>query len=123
MQDLTVERMKQLINKYYSQGDFRESLSFTQQDANTWCDCSACDSVKSTYGAQSATLIKFINPVARRVREWLETAWPGHKVNIAIFAYFKAESAPTKKTRRNEVGGKRGVVLRSVPNGELFLRF
>ena len=96
MQDLTVERMKYLINKYYSQGDFRESLSFTQQDDNSWCTCSACNALKDKHGAQSATLIKFINPVAKRVREWLETAWPGHTVNIAIFAYFKAEAAPTK---------------------------
>lgn len=95
MQDLVVERMKYLINKYYNQGDFRESLSFTQEDNNDWCTCSSCKNLANKHGANSATLIKFINPVAKRVQEWVDQTWPGHTVNIAIFAYLKTEQAPT----------------------------
>lgn len=96
MQDFVVERMKYLVNKYYSQGDFRESLSFTQEDNNDWCDCSSCKTLANKHGANSATLIKFINPVAKRVQEWVDQTWPGHTVNIAIFAYLKSEQAPNK---------------------------
>ena len=98
MQDFVVERMKYLINKYYSQGDFRESLSFTQEDNNDWCTCSSCKSLANKHGANSATLIKFINPVAKRVQDWVDQTWPGHTVNIAIFAYLKTEQAPTYDT-------------------------
>lgn len=96
MQDIVFERMQYLINKYYNQGDFRESLSFTQEDNSSWCECSACKKAIDLYGANSATLVQFINPVAKRVQNWLNEAWPGRTVNIAIFAYVKSEQAPVK---------------------------
>ena len=101
MQDIVFERMQYIINKFYNQGDFRESLSFTQEDNSQWCECDTCKEKIALYGANSATLVQFINPVAKRVREWLAQEWPGHTVNIAIFAYVKSEQAPVKNIDGN----------------------
>lgn len=97
MQDAVLARMQNIINYFFEQGDFRGSLSFTHEDNNDWCTCTACTALKNEYGAESVTLIHFINPVARRLKEWLAETWPGHEVNIAVFAYLKTETAPVKK--------------------------
>jgi len=121
MQDLTLERMKTLINRCYSVGDFRGSLSFTQEDYATWCNCEACTKDLELYGAQSSSLIRFINPVAKRLREWLAEEWPGHEVNIAIFAYLKSRGAPVQQFNGEYMPARKLTAeeLESVSNGQL----
>lgn len=96
MQNVVFERIKELVNKFYNQGDFRGSISFSQEDNNSWCQCSACAKSKEAYGTDAAVVIKFLNPVAKKVQEWLEEEWPGHTLNIAFFAYYKTENAPVQ---------------------------
>ena len=97
MQTIVVERIKTLINSKYENGEFIGSISFTQEDNSDWCTCEACANLTTAYGTAAGTLVKFINPVAVRIREWLAEAWPGHEVNIAIFAYLKTEQAPVQQ--------------------------
>ena len=96
MQTIVVDRMKTLINNKYQNGEFIGSISFTHEDNNDWCTCESCSKMIEAYGTAAATVINFINPVAERIREWLAEAWPGHEVNIAVFAYLKTEQAPVQ---------------------------
>ncbi len=96
MQDVAFNRIVELIDYYYKQGDFRESVSFSQEDNNDWCECDACLESLEKYGANSASVIRFLNPIAKRVQEWLDKNWTGHTVNIAFFAYIKSEEAPVQ---------------------------
>ena len=96
MQTIVVDRMKTLINNKYQNGEFIGSISFTHQDNNDWCTCESCSKMIEAYGTAAATVINFINPVAERIREWLAEAWPGHEVNIAVFAYLRTEQAPVQ---------------------------
>ena len=96
MQTIVVERIKTLINTKYENGEFLGSISFTHEDNNDWCSCESCAKMIEAYGTAAATVVSFINPVAVRVREWMEEAWPGHEVNIAVFAYLRTEQAPVQ---------------------------
>lgn len=70
------------------------AVSFTAEDVYAWCTCSECTAMREKYGTDAASYIKFINIVAKDVKEWLAEEQPGREVKIAIFAYMKTEEAP-----------------------------
>ena len=97
LKSLTVERMKELVNMYYTQGDYRTSISFMQQDGKGWCSCESCLSVKSQNGGtNSALAILFLNDIAQRINTWMAEAWPGYQLQILFFAYSSSIEAPVK---------------------------
>lgn len=97
LKSLTVERMKELVNMYYEQGDYRTSISFMQQDGKGWCNCDACKEVKSKYGGTNSSLaILFLNDVAQRINAWMAETWPGYELQVLFFAYSASIDAPTK---------------------------
>ena len=97
MQDAVVARMQQLINLFFSRGEFKELISFTHEDNGVWCECAECTARHEEYGTHAAAVIQFVNPVAERIESWLEEEWPGHTVTIAIFAYQQTLDAPVKQ--------------------------
>lgn len=103
MQDAVVARMQALVTYFYDQGQYLESLSFTHEDNAGWCTCDTCTAEKNTYGTDAAVLIHFINPVAERMRVWMEETYPGHDLTIAIFAYVKTEEAPVRRVGNDYV--------------------
>ena len=94
MQETMLEEFKAQVEYYFSRGDYRQAISFTQQDDDSWCTCEACSKVLSTKGANSAGIIQFLNPIAREFKTWLNTTYPGHEVSIVFFAYQNSENAP-----------------------------
>lgn len=96
MQNTVLERLKELVNKYFGVNDYRGAISFTQEDEAPMCTCDACSAEKQKYGTNAAAIIHFINPVAREFKAWLDETYPGHEVDIVIFAYQDAETAPVK---------------------------
>ena len=111
MREVAFTHITEIIDYFYSMGDFRESLSFSQEDGNTWCRCATCTKIKQDYGANSASVIKFLNPVARRVKEWMAQNWPGHSVNITFFAYVETVDAPVKSVDGKYVPVDDSVIL------------
>ena len=99
MQNQVLEKFKEQVNYFFGKGDYREAISFTQQDSSTitWCSCSACISDQKTYGSASASIIKFLNPVAKQFKTWLNETYPNHEVTIVFFAYQASEKAPVKE--------------------------
>ena len=75
------------------------AFSFGQADTPQWCTCPTCTESLKKYGSDCAVQIKFINEVARRVQEWMETEeGKPHARNFAIryLVYHKSIEAPVK---------------------------
>ncbi len=96
MQDKVVDRMIELIDTFYSQGEYRGSISFTQEDGVTWCECDGCTAMKDKYGTNAAAVIHFLNPIADRISQYMNDNWNGRSLDIVFFAYSKTEDAPVK---------------------------
>ncbi len=113
MQNEVLEKFQEQVNYYFGQGDYKKAISFTQQDSTTglWCTCAACTNDKQTYGAASASIIRFLNPVAKQFKEWLEKTYPGHEVTIVFFAYQASEKAPVKQANGKLIPTDKGLVL------------
>ena len=112
MQATVLERFQQEIRYNFDQGDYREFISFTQQDKkDSWCDCSACQEVFASKGAYSAAIILFLNPVARELKAWLNETYPGHEVSIVFFAYQQTQDAPIKEVNGKKVPVDESVIL------------
>lgn len=92
--EVVVERMK----KEFTEQPDKNLATFTQQDHNSWCECTLCMESYAKYGTHSAVYIQFVNRVAEEVSKWAEEAFPGREIMIAMFAYQKTEDAPVKET-------------------------
>ena len=108
LQDEVLKRFIYFIERNFEKGNFCELIGFMFQDSKNWAESDepyrkegAEDSVqkfKDKYGNAYpvAMLIKFINPVARRLKEYMDKKWSGRKMYIVIFAYLACENAPVK---------------------------
>lgn len=93
MQDIVFNKLVEIASTY----EDVPAVQFTQQDINTWCaDDIAAYSEKYGSAAAAASQIIFINPVAKRLQEWMDVNYPGREFTIMIFAYMKTVNAPTK---------------------------
>ena len=111
MQATLLQKFKDQVDYYFAKGDFRPAISFTMQDNKSWCDCDACQNVLETTGANSTSVIWFLNPIAKDFQEWLEAEWPGHDVSIVFFAYYATEDAPLKEENGELVPYDDSVIL------------
>lgn len=75
----------------------RDGVTFTIEDNSDYCDCDACNAMKTKYGALSSTVILFLNDLNTRVRAWFETEEGkpyARDLRIVFFAYNAYETAP-----------------------------
>ena len=118
MRATLLKKFKAQVAAYWGKGDFEKTtLSFTQQDNTYWCSCSACQKVISKAGANSATIIEFLNPIAREMKSWVEENFPGHDLDIAFFAYNASEKAPVKNAYGNIVPTVDSVIMEDILAG------
>lgn len=92
-----VETMVENVKKHIDADPHKMVLTITQQDENDWCKCTACKALYEQYGTDAASNILFINDVAERIENWLNTERNGRKILIAMFAYLKTLVAPVVK--------------------------
>ena len=78
-----------------STGNVKDIFVFGQPDRRGWCTCSASESLKSKYGANSAEYILFMNKVAKIFDERY-SAEVGRKITFMIMAYNLALEAPSQ---------------------------
>lgn len=92
LQDACFETMKSCLMTDRT----RQVITFTIQDENTFCSCEACQSVKSTYGANSACVILFVNDLRKKVDAWFagEGSEYARDLDIIFFAYYSTVDAP-----------------------------
>ena len=99
----TLEIFKKIVrDKKESGAELPKYISFTQQDDNAPCRCSACTELKDQYGTYAGVLLHFINPIAEELNAWISQEYPGERVNIVIFAYMFTEIPPVKLDENGE---------------------
>ena len=91
--EVVVQRITQALDEFPE----KNILTFTQQDHNTWCDCTECVASLNKYGTNSAVYILFMNRIAKDVMAWVDENYPGREVLLAMFAYQQTEEAPVVK--------------------------
>lgn len=64
-----------------------------QEDTPTFCGCARCIEQIEKYG-RSGVMMRFINYVAREIKEWQKTACPERIIYIGTFAYQKTQDPP-----------------------------
>ena len=97
--DETVERLKaETIAQPYA-----KFVNLGQADMPYWCNCDACTSVAAEYnGANSATLVLWINRVSTKYYEWLHEAYPDRDIRMSTFAYYDTKAPAAVKNSAGE---------------------
>lgn len=75
------------------------AFTFGQADTGKWCTCDACKASLDYYGSDNAVQIKFINDIAGKVQEWMETEEGkpyARDFEIRYLVYQKTIEAPVK---------------------------
>lgn len=99
--------------------------TFTMEDNFNICNCKWCTEDRDTYGAYSASLVKFVNEVARRVDRWQKlpenAEYYRPTFQIIYFAYNGYVDAPVKydSTTKSYIPSHKDVVLE--PNTGVYL--
>ena len=108
-----LEKFKTQAAYYFDRGIDKPAIAFTQQDtvSNQWCNCDACQNILTTKSAESASIILFLNPVARQLKEWIDEEYPGREVTIVFFAYQATMAAPVKKVNGESIPYDDSVVM------------
>lgn len=89
----------------------KPNLSVTQEDAPTWCKCEKCTRAKERYGAEAATMIRFINRLARDIRAWRQDRGMEGELNVVAFAYYSTLPAPVHRTKNGYAPNSPDMVL------------
>lgn len=95
--ELMVEEAVTNVKNLLDSNPEQVALSITQMDVQTWCECSVCQGYEDYYGTNAASQIFFVNDVAERVEEWLNTERDGREVQFMFFAYHMSEKAPARQ--------------------------
>lgn len=109
-----------LVEKYivdletYSPKDVygRNVLNFGIEDNTVWCNCAKCKATVNKYGANSATMVLFINKVADKVQAWIDENQPGRIVYIGVMAYQPTQEPPVKVDSEGKVTYQEEMKLR-----------
>ncbi len=103
LQQLVFDKMTVAIDEDFAQGEYRNLIGFMHEDnTDVWVEDTT---YTRTYGdaAPAAILIDFINPIAKKLEEYMATNHEGRDMNIVIFAYVRTEDAPTDMTLEDNV--------------------
>lgn len=82
--------------KAYSVEDVRGAKTFNWglEDNDGWCRCTKCQASITKYGADSATMVLFINKVADKVQAWIDENQTGREVYFNVLAYHAPVAPP-----------------------------
>lgn len=106
----TVENLKkETIAQPYA-----KFVNLGQADAMYWCDCEACSDTAEKYGgANSATVILWMNEVSDTYYKWLREAYPERDMTLSIFAYYDTKEPPAKQNENGEWEAVNGLRLKN----------
>ncbi len=122
LQHTLFEKLVEYIERDFEDGKYYEYIGFTAQDNYLWPSSDgdfladntlnkgkdlsqeemlkndSVELLRAKYGSASsaAMLIHFINPVADKIKKYMQDNHNGRNMNITIFAYYSAEYAPVK---------------------------
>lgn len=94
MQDIFLETAKEII---LANPDNRV-IGFTHEDMDIWCSCDLCAEAKAKYNTDAGVVIQFLNDVAPRLREWVQSVpeIENNTYEIMFFAYNPTVNPPAR---------------------------
>ena len=100
LRETILEKLIEAIERDYAAGNYSELIGFMQEDNSNWQKGESMQYFNEKYGtaANAASLIYFINPIAKSLGEYMEENHPGRKMSIVIFAYWQTLEAPVIAT-------------------------
>lgn len=100
LREMVLSKLIEAIERDYAAGNYSELIGFMQEDNSNWQEGESMEYFKEKYGAaaNAASLIYFINPIAKALGEYMEENHPGRKMSIVIFAYWQTLEAPVIAT-------------------------
>ncbi len=95
LQQKVLDKIIARVEADFNSGNYYKYVGFTHED-NSYFPTDS--SLTTTYGdaAPAAMLIKFINPIAQKLKEYVNTKYGDRELNIVISAYLKTEYAPVE---------------------------
>lgn len=99
--DALVEAVYQETIERLAKDPTRDWTAWIHMDGGKWCECSVCraDWDKYDKGSQSAawaSVIRFANDVARKLKVWNEEVCPERNIKLWVQNYGKVRYAPVK---------------------------
>lgn len=70
------------------------SMTFTMQDSNFWCNCDACIASEQTHGSKNASCIILLNKIMDKVNAYMDEHMNGRRITLFFFSYLIATDAP-----------------------------
>lgn len=103
--DKMIDTSTKRVLHYLEQNETACTITFTQQDNYSACDCETCTAAAEAFGSISSTYIMFINDLEDKVRAALEeqakeNGTEPRKITILFFAYLATKNAPVSGTSK-----------------------
>lgn len=98
---LKEEMAKNLISRLTPEVLSKSDLLYLMvghEDNNDFCECERCQENARKYGGKAGVMMRFINSVADKVNEFMQTAHPEKIVKTITFAYGPTVPAPVVET-------------------------
>lgn len=75
-------------------------ISFSHNDGGLWCGCDTCKAIAAEYGSANTgafvSLIRFVNMIAKDIKEWNVKNCPERDITIFIYDYGTVQKPPVK---------------------------
>jgi hypothetical protein len=89
------EVIKRLTPQEFERGDIL-AFSIGHEDNGSFCNCSRCKEGIKKYGGKAGVMMRFINPVADAVNEFMKKNYPNKTLKIVTFGYGPTIDPPVK---------------------------
>ena len=104
--DKMIDTATKRVLYYLEQNETACTITFTQQDNFSACDCETCTAAANAFGSISSTYIMFINDLEDKVRAALEeqareNGTEPRKITVLFFAYLATKNAPVYGTSKD----------------------
>lgn len=96
----------EMIIRFEMQPDI-DWMVFSHEDGGLWCTCTACTEEAPLYDKKAntaayATVIRFINEVAAKIRAWQQENCPERDLRLFIYDYGFVTNAPVKVEKNSK---------------------
>ena len=98
LRDMIFQKMTEYIDKSFANGKYCQLIGFMQEDNGVWTEGESMQPFVDKYGkaAPAASLIYFLNPIAKRIKQYMQEKHNGRPMYIVTFAYWQTLEAPVK---------------------------
>ena len=96
---LMVQTVAKVITDVFENDPNAYVFDCSMEDNKSWCSCSGCTAKIQKYGADSVTMVHFLNDVTDAINAWFETeegAPYKRDYYIVFYAYFSLVTAPVQ---------------------------